>query len=217
MLNPGVLDGEAASLFADGWTRSLRSLTDISLLPEDGTEKANLLAVIAEQLERYSLLPVPSACRPEFADPAVLAALATEARDAADPTDAGPAGQAFLDSSALREMLAKEYGLEISSEPQGYVNASYLVFDSESPGLEFQLVPRSEEDISILLCLDRVDSRPPEEASASVVATPSGLRRFRTEPGECLVLDPGFTVHGHTPVVDGERVVCLRAGFRIAR
>ena len=217
------LKGDAADRFSGGWTVGLRNIADIAKIDAWTASQKDALTTIACQLSDISLVPDPLLRRPAWATKSIVGALAANSRRSLDltgyqdPTGKKNASVAQAAGSLLRKLSAISYveaetGLKLDHEN---VPMWYITYETPGAGLGLHLDTREFGDINMLLCLDRVDERTSEDASATTLVTRSGVRRYAFVPGECLIFDGACTPHGRTPVISGEKVSLMAVGFTV--
>lgn len=88
---------------------------------------------------------------------------------------------------------------------------SYLKY-AEHQKLPLHIDNREFGELTVLVCVRYV---PPTigEASATVVASPAGLSRFRLRPGQFLAFSGATNPHGRTVLASGESITLLSLGF----
>lgn len=218
------LSSESGDLFSTAWTRAVRGVASVADLPEPGTAAHSCLTAIAERLGTSPLVAQPLRRRPPWATTAVLDALRAncaaslpssqpEAVNLKRNPETGPDIHTLLTEVDLAGYVGIETGLKIA----GWVSSTYVVYDTPGAALHLHLDLPSFGDVNMLLCLDRTDVRPHDEASSTVFVTGDGIDRYHFGPGECLIFDARLTAHGRTPVVEGERVVLLSVGLNVVK
>lgn len=222
---PRRLSGAAARRFAITRTRAARAVADIRDLEHPDPRGTAELLRMAGELAPYSAVAQPLLRTPEWASESVLEVLAANAAaaSAAAPVlldrkrNSGVSKRVdlLLDRLGVTGYVARETGLALAEVPGSLGYSSYIFYDEPGSFLQWHVDNRDLVDVSLLLCLDRVDGRSPREASATVCVLPDGFRRHHIRRGECLIFDGAFMLHGRTPVADGERVSLLRIGFKL--
>jgi len=88
---------------------------------------------------------------------------------------------------------------------------SYLKY-VEHQNLPLHIDNREFGDLTVLVCVRYV---PPAsgEASATMVASPAGVSRFRLRPGQFLAFSGATNPHGRTVLAPGESITLLSLGF----
>jgi hypothetical protein len=226
VLDPRFLQGERARLFAIAWTRATRAMADIRALPAPDDPQTECLRAMAGHLAPYSSVPVPILRTPEWASESVMEVLAVNAARIAEQSayqaeqkrnsPVSKKVEMLLDRLGVVEYVEKECGLRLVRVPGEMRYTSYIFYDAPGSFLQWHLDARHIVDVSLLLCIDRRDDRDADEASATYAVTPTGVERFHFQPGQALIFDGAFTLHGRSPVAEGENVTILRIGFRLA-
>lgn len=215
------LSPESSHLFATAWTRALRSMTSIATLPEPGDPMHDCLVALAGQLAPHNAIQEPVLSIPAWLDKDLLRELYADANSSMDVGAESYNGKknapvsktllARLNRARVDEWVSDHIGLPLDSE----VKATYICYDEPGAALELHLDSRGYSDINLLMCLERTDTRVSVQASATIFVTATGIQRRYYGPGECLVFDGAFLIHGRSPILEGERVLLLNIGFRL--
>jgi len=218
------LDVEAGDLFSTAWTRALRGFVDVNNLPEPGTPAHTCLMAIVNRLGSSPIIPRPLACQPEWATPAVLDSLRANCAESLPGVAAeyinlkkNPDTTTDIHTLLTEVDIAGYVGELTGLKVAGWVSSTYVVYDVPGAALHLHLDMPNFGDVNMLLCLDRTDTRPPEESSSTVFVTDRGIEKLYYGPGEGLVFDARLVPHGRTPVAEGEKVVLLSVGFNLVR
>jgi hypothetical protein len=218
------LQGEAGDLFSTAWTRAVRGVADVTKLPEPGTAAHTCLMAIVERLGTSSIIPRPLLRRPSWATQEVIDAFLAncaeslpESRPEAINLKKNPETGKDIHTLLNDIDIAGYIGAETVLKIAGWVSSTYVVYDVPGAALHLHLDLHNFGDVNVLLCLDRVDTRPADEASSTVFVTDQGIEKFYYGPGECLIFDARMIPHGRTPVQAGEKVVLLSVGLNLVK
>ncbi|MEV0423020.1 hypothetical protein [Streptosporangium canum] len=196
-------------------------MTSIAALPEPGDPMHDCLVALAGQLAPHNAIQEPVLSKPAWLDTPLFRELRADANTSMEAGAESHNGKknapvsepllARLKRARVDEWASEHTGLPLDSE----VKATYICYDEPGAALELHLDTRGYSDINLLMCLERTDVRAPVQASATVFVTATGIRRHYYGPGECVIFDGAFLIHGRPPVLEGERVLLLNIGFKL--
>ncbi|MBV8996222.1 MAG: hypothetical protein JO287_21535 [Pseudonocardiales bacterium] len=221
MRDPRELSVEAADLYVTAITRAIRSMTDVGDLPAAGTPLFELLTMFATEARQSTALKNPVVDQPRWADADFIAALAADcAVSVAErgtkrkgKTNAPVSDQ--LISRLLGEIdvvnyMAEATGLKLT----GGSSAAYIAYDDPPAALQLHF-DRPGLAISVCCCASKRPHQPQGVGKRNNTCHRGWLREYRLGVGECLIIDGVSTLHGRTPLSDGEMVQLLSLGFAL--
>lgn len=123
----------------------------------------------------------------------------------------GPAVEDFVSESGFLELVHA-----FSNVPLGPVRgATVIAYTKVGEHLPIHLDDTDFGEANVLLCVRH--RLPRTGASATVFVTSDGVRSHVLEPGMALLFDGAATLHGRTPLSEGEEVVLISFGFASLR
>jgi hypothetical protein len=177
-------------------------------------EKLLAFKTILQCLARIQKTGIAYRGRPHFLTDDLLSRLQTECdqmRDIAEKADrylltsTGDVAHELARGAALNQFVNEVCpGLT----PTG--TSSYIYYEGKDAGLD----PHIDSDsysVNVILILDHSS---PKSGSRLIIFRPDGTEnRLQLEPGECVILYAGGTVHAREDLIEGESVRLLTIGF----
>ena len=117
----------------------------------------------------------------------------------------------LLDEVDVVSYVAEARGLKLTSGS----SAAYIAYDDPPAALQLHFDRPSFGDISMLLRIKAAAPTSGAPGSATIIVTEDGYQEYRLGVGECLIIDGVSTLHGRTPLSDGEMVQLLSLGFAL--
>ncbi|WGM18770.1 hypothetical protein QEH68_11945 [Paenarthrobacter sp. OM7] len=206
--------------YSAAWTKALRSVVDINDLSSVDAGTLQCLREMASVQSAYAKMDSPVIFNSGIAeaDLRLLSDICAEGmsietrQNASGKKNARIAPQyaEFVGRLGLQQRAVEATGLPLTATD----GAVFIIYDEPQAGLGLHLDLTSFGGLTMLLCIERRVTS--DSSSATVAVTPDGIDEYRYGVGECLIFDGTRTIHGRTPVGDGEKIVLLSVGFEYA-
>jgi hypothetical protein len=202
---------------AIAWKDVLRVLMPHCSPPASGSSEETCLQAMSRVLaERRKMDPI--FLRPEWLHDELLGGLVAETheqeaqrteREAWYNSQPGPIGRRLGSSVRLMRWMSNKLNMEL--KPQ--VNVSIVSYDTggnHNP-MHFDN-PDTFGELNLLICLERIRSSE-QAGTRTLFVLEDGIKSSDLNAGDAVIFDSAYTLHGRTPLVDGEKVTLMTLGF----
>lgn len=203
-----------------GWNLLLQELAGDGLVPEPGSVREECLRILGTQFATLTRIPEPVLTTPLWLTGQAWQAFLEESRSVRGRAvqggrqwmaHGGRISQAVCLSPTLLTWARSATGVPL--EPD--VRSTYLYYENAGDSSPIHVDRADGYEVHLLIMLEHKVA-PGAEPSTTFVVTPDGVSHIRIPDGEALFFQASTTLHGRTPLGEGERVSLLSLGFRIA-
>jgi hypothetical protein len=223
-LKENMIDGNAGYRMSDPerwsgeWAQILMPLTPHGMLPQAHTP-ARMVMNYAAQVMSQDQLFAPTVVRPDYADEGFveeMTQVAAKYREVAITKNGRTVSRCGSDVFAkLNEIGAREYASKLLGGALDHDYSAAFLYYVPGDFIPLHIDNGATYPMNLLLCLRR--EKPAESRKFSVTYLVDAADRFTARdlaPGEALWFHAARTLHGRTPLQQGEEVLILTLGFR---